>query len=39
MRIKEQKNFINKFYIKDVGSYLVAIMFGAGLGLMLCKLI
>ncbi len=39
MWIKEQKNFINKFYIKDIGSYIVAIIFGAALGLMLCKLI
>jgi|ETNmetMinimDraft_5_1059913.scaffolds.fasta_scaffold10512_3 hypothetical protein len=39
MELKEQNNLASKFYLKDIASYLAAIIFGATLGLLLCKLI
>jgi len=39
MELKEQNNLASRFYIKDIASYLAAIIFGATLGLILCRLI
>jgi len=33
------RNFVEKFYIKDISSYITAMLVGAMLGLAICKFV
>ncbi len=39
MELKEQNNLTSKIPIKDISSYVAAIILGATLGLLICRLI